>query len=140
MYNATGMYSNAMTCRLYLIGFYVQPGVITFHDSPQSQVLLENSSLVVTCALDYKSLDHSLPALPSIKWQYNGVDSSSCKSNTSYGISSIVSVCKIELININDTGWYRCAAIDGEIDCVPPCFPTITVSSAAYVLVIGESY
>ncbi len=113
--------------------------MIAFRDIPQSQVLLENSSLVLTCALDYKSLDHSLP-LPSIKWQYNGADSSSCKSNTTYGKSSIVSVCKIELIAINDTGWYRCAAIDGEIDCVFPCYPTITVSSAAHVLVIGEPH
>ena len=61
----------------------------------------------------------------------------SCESNTTNRDLLIVSECVIESVSINDTGWYRCAVVDGERDCTPPCYPTVTVSAAAYVLVLG---
>ena len=122
-------------------GFYIQPEIINFADDPQSQVVLKNSSLILECTLNLDSLDNSIP-LPRIKWQYNGHDSfASCNSsNMTTHQSRIVSVCTIESVSIDDTGWYRCAAVDGEADCVPPCYTTITVSGAAYVLVLGKPY
>ncbi len=123
---------------IHFIGFYIQPEVIQFTKHPHSQVLLKNTSLILECALDLQSLDQSVP-IPTFKWQYNGDnDSVHCENSISYRNSSIVSECLIESVIVNDTGWYRCAVIDGDTNCTLPCYSTITVSASAYVLVIGK--
>ena len=96
-----------------------------------------NSTLTLNCTLSAKSLDRSLP-LPEIKWRFDGHNVTSCVSNTTDQGLVIMSVCIITSVTVDKSGWYSCNAVDGEKDCSPPCYPSVTSSASAYVLVLGK--
>jgi hypothetical protein len=123
------------------IGYYIQPNLITFSSHPQSQVAVTNSTVTFRCSIDKTTLDTNLPAL-DIVWYHNGSTASSCTSTTVIDEGSvIVSVCTIESVNVNDTGWYNCQLIDGNNNTLchnSPCIKTATMSSSAHLILIGH--
>jgi hypothetical protein len=104
-------------------------------------VAVTNSTVTFRCSIDKTTLDTNLPAL-DIVWYHNGSTASSCTSTTVIDEGSvIVSVCTIESVNVNDTGWYNCQLIDGNNNTLchnSPCIKTATMSSSAHLILIGH--
>ena len=118
-------------------GFYIQPDVLTFSEHPQSQIVTENSSVVLRCTLKTDTLNGDLPT-PKLRWNFNDSTAASCNVTT----NNLSSNCSIASAKLSDMGWYSCQVVDGDDTdwCEVPCVDTVTVSAAAYVSVIGKNY
>ena len=128
---------------LYItLGYYIQPDFIAFSQHPDSQMVLEQSPVVLQCALNLISLNQELPP-PDIEWQFND-EPASCAVDSSDHNSSLVSTCTIETALAHDSGWYRCLVVDGNTGSHDGrkfceelgCIETRTASQPAYVHVI----
>ena len=109
-------------------GFYIQPKAIHFTKHPNSQTVLVNSSLLLTCELQLSS--HWLPA-PEIHWYHDGVK-----------LQEMGEVLYISPTQFGNSGLYHCQAIDGNahtMSASKPVVSTTTISQQARVNVIGKS-
>jgi hypothetical protein len=136
-------------------GFYIQPDVLFLSQHPESQYVVADSDLSLSCAVQLRGLrpeDGNL-TVPIVRWTVNNTNVSNVFPDAveSHNLSTdhlLRSTLHISHTSHNHTGTYHCNVVDGTDEREPtrlrslcfylPCYPYITASNPATVTVLGR--